>query len=360
MAETRTKGKPPATKKKRTGTKRQSTTKRTTKPRTKRPDTASQFVKILSSLTLLILLVVCAGVMAYYFLQQPSRPAITMAPPEVRLPVPPPVKAPVKAPPPKTPAKPTYEVYPQKELPAKPLDKIKPQSPQGLPLVAIVLDDVGYDRQMGERFLSIDAPLTFSVLPDGPFSCPLARQAQAKGREIMLHLPMEPNEYPEVDPGPGALLSNMTPDELIGQLTRDLEQLPGLKGVNNHMGSRLTASPERMRQIFSILKKRGLYFIDSRTTVETVARPSAKLLNVPFAERDIFLDHLNDPAFIRKQLNKLITRAKEQGYAVAIGHPHENTYRVLKEFMPRLKKSVEIVPASTVVQAVMYAEAQKR
>ena len=104
----------------------------------------------------------------------------------------------------------------------------------------------------------------------------------------------------------------MSPDELIGQLREDLDQIQGLRGVNNHMGSRLSASPERMRQIFSILKNHDLFYIDSRTTTETVARPSAQLLQLPFAERDIFIDHVDDPAFIRSQLKRLIRRAQQR------------------------------------------------
>jgi uncharacterized protein len=168
---------------------------------------------------------------------------------------------------------------------------------------------------------------------------------------------MEPNEYPAVNPGPGALLANMTPDALIAQLNHDLEQFAGLKGVNNHMGSRLSTSPEQMRQVFSILKKRGLYYIDSRTSTETVAEPSARLLQLAFAERDIFIDHEEDAAFIRSQLAQLIKRAQLQGYAVGIAHPHAVTYKVLQEFLPRLKAKVALVQASTVVQQSMLADA---
>lgn len=295
---------------------------------------------------MLTALVVAAGFLAYYLLRTPERP-VAMSPPETLLPVP-------YVPPP---VKPTYEVYPKKEPPTKPVDKIKTIPARGKPLVAIVIDDIGYDRAMADQFLSLDATLTFSILPYGPFSTEIASKAKENGYELMLHLPMEPNEYPQVDPGPGALLTSMSPDELIRQLNLNLDQLPGLRGVNNHMGSRLTASPERMRQIFSILKKRGLYFIDSRTSAETVANGSAHLLHVPFAERDIFIDHFNDPTFIRKQLDRLVIRARDQGYAVGIAHPHPNTVAAMKEFMPRLKKEVELVPASMVVEAVMYAEA---
>jgi uncharacterized protein len=176
----------------------------------------------------------------------------------------------------------------------------------------------------------------------------------------MLHLPMEPNEYPMVKPGPGALLASMPPDTLIAQLEHSIDQFPGLKGVNNHMGSKLSTSSEHMRQIFSVLKLRGLFYIDSRTTAETVARPSARLLQLPFAERDIFIDHLDDPTFIRSQMKRLIARAQEQGYAIGIGHPHSNTYEILKEFIPQLNEHVSLVSASTVVTHAMQVEASEK
>jgi polysaccharide deacetylase 2 family uncharacterized protein YibQ len=316
----------------------------------KHPSLPAYLVKVLGGLGLLVLLVVAAGYLTYYLLRTPNRPGIVTAPPTT-IPIPRPKPSAT------IPKKPTYEVYPQKEVPPKPVEKIPAVPDHGKPLVAIIIDDIGYDRPIAERFLSMDAVLTFSMLPDGPFNGQIATQAQAKGYELMLHLPMEPNEYPQVNPGPGALLSKMSPDELIDQLNQDLDQMPDIKGVNNHMGSRLTASSERMRQVFTVLKKRGLYFIDSRTTAETVAHKSAHLLHVPFAERDIFIDHLEDPAFIRKQLKQLLIRAHQQGYAVGIAHPHPATVEVLSEFMPQLKHEVQLVPASMVVEAVMYAEA---
>lgn len=307
-----------------------------------------QLWRLFSGLALLLLLVVAAGVLAYLFVKQPLEPSAVKIPPAVQ-----------KAPPLKAPQKPTYEVFPQKAVPDKPVDKLTPLPGDRPPIVAIIVDDIGYDRRMASRLLKLDAPLTFAMLPYSPFSRQVLDSARAKGHEIMLHLPMEPSEYPDVDPGPGALLTDMSPDEIIAQVEADIEQFPGLKGVNNHMGSRLSTSPERMRQIFSILKKHGLYYVDSRTTAETVARGSARLLQVPFAERDIFIDHFDDPAFIRGQLEKLIKRAQQQGYAIGIAHPYRNTCQALEDFLPRLKEAVELVPASMVVQSAMVADARK-
>ncbi|MCK7503137.1 MAG: divergent polysaccharide deacetylase family protein [Desulfobacterales bacterium] len=151
----------------------------------------------------------------------------------------------------------------------------------------------------------------------------------------MLHLPMEPVEYPEINPGPGTLLAAMPPDELLRVLEEDLRAVPHIRGVNNHMGSRLTARSEQLYQVFSVLKRRGLYFVDSRTTDETVCRPSARLFELPFAQRDVFLDHVHEPAAIRRQLRELVRIARLKGEAVAIGHPHPTTLAVLREEAPR-------------------------
>jgi polysaccharide deacetylase 2 family uncharacterized protein YibQ len=315
------------------------------KPSRNAADLTLQLVKIFGVLAILVLLVVSAGVLTRYILKRPP----TDVPPVAQVPVPPVKKQ----------NKPTYEVFPQKEPPQKPIAKL-PQLPgDHPPLVAILVDDIGYDRQIADQLLDLNAPLTFSILPFGPHSKEIAAKARSDGHEIMLHLPMQPNEFPAFNPGPGALLSQMTTDEFIGQLKADIDQIPGLKGVNNHMGSAISTSPERMRQIFSILKKRGLFYIDSRTTAETVARPSAELLQIPFAERDIFIDHVENEQFIRKQLHELIKRAQRQGYAVGIAHPHAITYRVLADFLPELKKAVEMVPASMIVDSIMLAEAGK-
>lgn len=325
--------------------------KRRKKRTKKRPDLTLQLLKIFTGLVLLVVLVLGVGVLVKWLIGSPADHSSAAVRPEDR-------HAVTETLPDEVP-KPTYEVFTKHRPPAKPLHRL-PQLPGDRPpLVAIIIDDIGYDRQIADQFMAMDAPLTFSMLPYGPYSRRIVEQARAKGLEIMLHLPMEPNEYPAVNPGPGALLSTMSPDDFIAQLRKNIDHVQGIKGVNNHMGSKISTSPERMRQIFSILKKNNLYYIDSRTTKETVARPSARLLQLPFAERDIFIDHLDDPAFIRSQLERLIQRARRQGYAVGIAHPHANTLVTLNAFLPRLKESVTLVPASMVVNQAMLAEASQ-
>lgn len=244
---------------------------------------------------------------------------------------------------------PPFEIYPEKIPPAAPISRPKTPRPKDLPKVAIIIDDIGHDIHMAEKFLQLNAVFTFSVLPHSPQLEEIAELIHVKGLETMLHLPMEPDEYPLVDPGPGALLTSMSPDELINQLNKNLAAVPFVKGVNNHMGSKMTTVSTQMYQIFSILKKRHLFFIDSRTTAESLCRPSARLLKVMFGQRDVFLDHIQEPEAIRKQIKRLVRTACRQGEAIGIAHPHPVTYRVLRRALPDLQEKVRLVPASAVV-----------
>lgn len=295
----------------------------------------------------ILALIVWGGVLLADYLLEPSRPA--PAPPAVSV-------RPSPSPPPKVAAvEPKYEIFPPPEvepLSRPPIETPVPPPVQARPRIAIIIDDLGYDRKMAAKFISLDGALTFAVLPHSPFQKKIAELAYAEGKETMLHLPMEPSEYPAVDPGPGTLLSTMPPDELIRQLEENLDAVPHVKGVNNHMGSRLTTASDQVHQIFTILKKRGLFFVDSRTTSATVCRPSAELLQVPFAQRDVFIDHFQEAAFIRKQLKELVRIARRNGHAVGIAHPHRITYRILKEMLPEIRNEVQLVPASEIVQTI--------
>jgi polysaccharide deacetylase 2 family uncharacterized protein YibQ len=296
-------------------------------------------VKVLATLTVLVLLVVAAGFLTHYILIK-TRPPIKLLPP------------PGKMRPQPTAGMRPFEIFPKEDRPpVAPLPKPKPPA-ESLPKVAIIIDDLGYDRRIAQKFLDLDEGLTFSVLPHTPHTHLIAAAILKKGGEVMLHLPMEPLEYPSVDPGPGALLSSMSADDLIVQLRNDLSDVPGIKGVNNHMGSKLTAESARLYQVFSVLKQEGLFFIDSRSTAETVGRPSARLFQLPFAERDVFLDHVQDPDMIRLRIKELIQTARKNGEAIGIAHPSKTTLRILEEMLPMLKKEVQLVPASHVVHVI--------
>lgn len=246
-----------------------------------------------------------------------------------------------------------FEIYPKEEItPRKIIPKTPSVLPEKLPKIAIILDDLGYDKYIVEKFLKLDATLTFSVLPHIPYQKKIANAALKKGYEVMLHLPMEPDEFPKVNPGPGALMASMSPDELIDQLNKNLDTIPYLKGVNNHMGSRMTRNSNQLYQIFSVLKKRNLFFIDSVTTADSLCKPSARLFRVPFAQRDIFLDHIQEPEFIHQQFDRLVQFAQSHGEAIGIAHPYQITFEVMHELIPELKKKAVLVPASEVVHII--------
>ena len=220
-----------------------------------------------------------------------------------------------------------------------------------VPRVAIVIDDFGYDGRLARRFLEIDAPLSFSVLPNGTFSKSIARRVRQAGRELLLHLPMEPKGYPGVNPGIGALLTEMTDIELVAALRKNLDALPYIKGVNNHMGSEFCENEEKLRVVMRELKNRGLFFVDSRTTSRTQAYRVAQEEEVPSAERNVFLDNIQNPQAVRRQLKRLIQLAKLKGEAIGIAHPHEVTLKVLKEDVPKLSSNgIELVPVSQLVR----------
>ncbi|MGE0085784.1 MAG: divergent polysaccharide deacetylase family protein [Desulfococcaceae bacterium] len=248
---------------------------------------------------------------------------------------------------------PLYEIYPQEEIFAEEYTAEEDAEPRFLmPSVAIIIDDIGYDPAMADRFLDLGGVLTFSLFPHSPYRETIIQKIQAKGMEIMLHLPMEPAEYPAVLPGPGALLISMSPLQFTAQLEKNLDSIKGIKGVNNHMGSRLTTVPSLMYRIFSELKKRDLFFIDSFTSQHTVCPSTARMLQIPFAQRDVFLDHVQEAEVIRGQIRLLIRIAETCGEAVGIGHPHKVTWEVLAEEMPELQKKVQLVPASRIVHTV--------
>ena len=221
--------------------------------------------------------------------------------------------------------------------------------PDTRPQVAIIIDDIGHRRDIAEKFFKLDVPFTYAILPHSRYTKEIAESAVRRGYQVMLHLPMEPNEYPHIDPGPGALLTSMTPDERIKQLEDDLDAVPHIKGVNNHMGSKMTAMFPQMNQVFTVLKKRGLFFIDSRTSAASQCRSSAQLFDLPFAERDVFLDNVQTRQGVSERIEELMNIAEIKGVAIGIGHPYEITYAVLADKLPEIKRRVRLVSASELV-----------
>ena len=221
------------------------------------------------------------------------------------------------------------------------------------PRVAIIIDDFGFDSEMARRFMDIEGlKLTLSIIPNQAFSTEIAVRAHQLGVETMIHMPMEPNDYPENNPGRGAILVDLE-DALISARTEAyLESVPHASGVNNHMGSRAMADGRVVNLVLASIGKRNLYFIDSRTSAQTLGFQTARMLNIPSAERAVFLDEIDnsDVNYRLEMLRKLIRLAKERGVAVAIGHPSEETLEALRiaarEF---LEAGIEVVFASEIV-----------
>jgi len=222
---------------------------------------------------------------------------------------------------------------------------------KGAPRVAIIIDDIGYRDAIDRLFLTLPGKVTFSVLPYGPGGRQLAQDAHDKGCDIMLHMPMEPISYPNDDPGQGKLLVTMPDADIRRSVEKNLEQIPHIVGVNNHMGSKFTADAAKMRVALEGVQQRGLFFVDSVTIGRSVAFRVAKEKGLRAAARNLFLDHSPDYESICRQVDLAGRIAKAQGSAIAIGHPFQNTFRALKDRMPEvMRQGVQFVPISDVVR----------
>jgi polysaccharide deacetylase 2 family uncharacterized protein YibQ len=221
--------------------------------------------------------------------------------------------------------------------------------PGGLPRVGLIIDDLGYDRDLAVSFLQLDLPLSFSVLPLAPYTKAIVREAHKRGRELILHLPMEPKDYPSYNPGPGALLTDMDERDIRRTIADHLAQMRGARGVNNHMGSYFTIRKDKMAIVMGELKRRNLFYIDSRTTTQTVAYDLAKKMGVPVAKRNVFIDNHLSQKSIKFQMERLLGMARHSGVAIGIAHPHEETLQVLKSYLRRLRTDVKVVPVSDLV-----------
>jgi polysaccharide deacetylase 2 family uncharacterized protein YibQ len=235
---------------------------------------------------------------------------------------------------------------PRKEAPRKALtpktparEVAEPAAPkagqQGRP-IAIIIDDIGFDLRIVEELAGIPAPIAFAVLPHTPHAVEAARFLHAAGKEILLHLPMEPRSYPEESPGAGALMVDMDERQIRRQVQEDLAAVPYVSGVNNHMGSRFMEDEARLTMVMEELAKRGLYFVDSRTTPDSRGREAANRTGVRFAARDLFIDHVPGYAAVLENLTVPFRRGGKHGEPVLmIGHPHPETVRALRDALPR-------------------------
>ncbi len=218
------------------------------------------------------------------------------------------------------------------------------------PSVAIIIDDLGNKLNWGERAVGLPGPVALSFLPHTPHSESLANKAHAAGKEVMLHLPMESESGRRL--GPGGLTLHMT-EKQLQQTTKDaLNSIPHVSGLNNHMGSLLTRHPGAMGWLMQVVKDHGgLFFVDSRTTGQTLAREVAAEKELPTARRDVFLDNVRDKRAIKQEFKRLLRLAKKRGYAIGIGHPYPETMAVLKQELAKLGSSgIKLIPVSEIVK----------
>jgi polysaccharide deacetylase 2 family uncharacterized protein YibQ len=216
--------------------------------------------------------------------------------------------------------------------------------------VAIIIDDVGYVTEAADEMLKVQAPLTFSILPFGPYSQKYAKAAKERGFEIMLHLPLEPLN-PNINSGPGVIKRNFTEEEVADQLSKDLEQVPEAIGTNNHEGSAGTSDDRLMGILMKEIKKRQMFFVDSMTVASSVAFKYARLNKLPFAKREVFIDNQTDLMNKKEALRELMKIALRDGQAIGIGHVREGTAQAIIEMLPEFAKAgIEIVPVSQLVK----------
>lgn len=203
------------------------------------------------------------------------------------------------------------------------------------PKIALIIDDIGFSRSRLSRFLKINIPLTFAILPRLPRTNAFAQEIQMYNHEIMLHQPMEPCN-PNVNPGPGALFIGDEPQKIVDTLEKNISDIPFVAGVNNHMGSKFTSSQEKMDETLRIIKDRKLFFIDSLTTCNSTAYQTAKRLHMATAFRNIFLDNIPEEPAILRQLDRLKKHAIRYGHAIGIGHPFPITAQAIEAFVGNL------------------------
>ncbi len=217
------------------------------------------------------------------------------------------------------------------------------------PTISIIIDDMGYRLKSGNRAVNLPGALTYSFLPHTPHAITLSQYANQKNKEIMLHLPMQAESGKKL--GPGGLTENMTEQQFSEVLADSILSIPHAKGFNNHMGSLLTKNQHWMQRLMhDVAAKNNLFFVDSKTTSESIALAVAHAEGLNAIQRDIFIDHEESKEFIERQLSLLIKRAKRKGFALAIAHPKKITLSVLEKWLPELEaQGIKLVSVSQLI-----------
>lgn len=234
-----------------------------------------------------------------------------------------------------------------------------PIQAQASKFASIIIDDVGNNLQHGKSIINLPANLTIAILPKTTYAKVLARLAVKNNKEVMLHLPMQSIEHHQLSPG--TLELHMSKQQFSQQLQQNLNAVPYIRGVNNHMGSLLTRHPGHMTWLMDELAKRGdLYFIDSKTTAKSIASKIALEHKIPHLSRDFFLDPDNNKNTLRQQFDLFIEKIKQRGYALAIAHPYPETIKFLTAHLHELQAhGIKVIPVSQLIQAATQHNQQK-
>ena len=215
--------------------------------------------------------------------------------------------------------------------------------------LAIVIDDVGYNKQRGLRAISLPAPITIAILPFAPHTQTLAAEAMRVGKDLIIHQPMEAIPSPHVRREEDTLTTSMTPAQFDTAVARAISAVPETLGFSNHTGSLLTTQREPMTRFMRHLQQRGLVFLDSRTTASTVAEQVADELGVTALRRDVFLDHDRSTTAIEAAFEKAVRVARYKGHAILVGHPYPITLSFLERVLENPPTGINLVGLETLV-----------
>ncbi|WP_373425796.1 divergent polysaccharide deacetylase family protein [Paenibacillus endoradicis] len=222
----------------------------------------------------------------------------------------------------------------------------------GTHLMAIVIDDLGNDMDGTEAILKLDIPITVAVMPFLPSSTKDAEAAYQAGHEVIVHMPMEPNKGLKKWLGPGALTADLTDEEVRQKVEQAIDNIPHAVGMNNHMGSKITSNERIMRIVLQVCKERNLYYLDSKTTYQSVVAKVATELGVPYAENQLFLDDVYSAEHVHKQMQKAYALMERQENTVMIGHvgaPGKYTSSEILRSIPQFAQRGQLVRVSELI-----------
>lgn len=230
-------------------------------------------------------------------------------------------------------------------IPRGTLKQFKPaEKEKVLPKIAVVLDDLGPNKKAAEHFFGLNAPFTLSILPQETHTSWVAEEAQRLGYDVIGHMPMEAKIPHKL--GKGGLYTWMTEKEIRDILEKNINSIPHLTGVSNHMGSAFTEDERGMSVVMSVLKNHDLFFLDSLTTPRSLGSVLATEHNIKILKRDVFLDNEDNPDYMREQWQKAVRIAQKRGYAIVLAHPKKSTTEFLAQAFVDDNDKVDIVPIS--------------